>query len=76
MYCARPREENGLTTRFGSQMRAWCDDEYVSLFGNVGLTVLEHPDITVWPVSETFEGKLFALLAEKAKTTENPLNTQ
>lgn len=66
-------EENGLTTRFGSQMTAWRDDEYASLFGNVGLTVLKHTDITVWPVSETFEGKLFALLAEKTKTAESPL---
>lgn len=70
-------EENGHTTRFGSQMTAWRDDEYVSLLGNVGFTLLPPPESHDWPVSETFEGKLFALLAEKANTSEKrPLNTQ
>lgn len=70
-------EANGHTTRFGSQMTAWRDDEYVSLLGNVGLTLLPAPDRHHWPVSETFEGKLFVLLAEKAKTSEEPpLHTQ
>ncbi|MDS7721014.1 class I SAM-dependent methyltransferase [Pantoea ananatis] len=62
-------EANGRTTRFGSQMTAWHNDEYVSLFGNVGFTLLPSPESHDWPVSETFEGKLFALLAEKAKTS-------
>ena len=70
-------EANGQTTRFGSQMTAWRDDEYVSLLGNVGFTLLPPPESHDWPVSETFEGKLFALLAEKVKTSEElPLNTQ
>ncbi len=70
-------EANGHTTRFGSQMTAWRDDEYVSLLGSVGFTLLPPPASHDWPVSDTFEGKLFALLAEKAKTSEpRPLNTQ
>ncbi|CBG90120.1 class I SAM-dependent methyltransferase [Citrobacter rodentium] len=68
-------EESGRTTRFGSQMTAWRDEEYVSLLGNAGLNVLKRPDSTEWPVSETFEGKLFALLAEKSQSPEgSPLN--
>lgn len=58
-------EENGCTTRFGSQMKAWRDDAYISLLGDAGFTVLQRPDSKAWPVSETFAGKLFALLAEK-----------
>ncbi|WP_145579388.1 class I SAM-dependent methyltransferase [Yersinia massiliensis] len=70
-------EANGDTTRFGNQMTAWRDGEYASLLGNVGFTVLPSPERHLWPVSETFEGKLFVLLAEKAKTAEElPLNTQ
>ncbi|ELY2043263.1 methyltransferase domain-containing protein [Enterobacter ludwigii] len=70
-------EANGHTTRFGSQMTAWRDDEYVSLLGNVGFTLLPPPESHDWPVSETFEGKLFVLLAEKAKPSEEPpLHTQ
>ncbi|VEB50944.1 SAM-dependent methyltransferase [Salmonella enterica subsp. enterica] len=33
--------ENGCTTRFGSQMKAWRDDEYISLLGDAGFTVLQ-----------------------------------
>ncbi|EPY5226512.1 methyltransferase domain-containing protein, partial [Klebsiella quasipneumoniae] len=70
-------EANGQTTRFGSQMTAWRDDEYVSLLDNAGFNLLPPPESHDWPVSETFEGKLFALLAEKAKVSEElPLNTQ
>lgn len=70
-------EANGQTPRFGSQMTAWRDDEYVSLLDNAGFNLLPPPESHDWPVSETFEGKLFALLAEKAKTSEElPLNTQ
>jgi len=69
-------EESGRTTRFGSQMTAWRDEEYVSLLGDAGLSVLKRPDRTEWPVSETFEGKLFALLAEKSNSPErSSLNT-
>lgn len=69
-------DESGHTTRFGSQMTAWRDDEYASLLGNAGLSVLLRPDSTEWPVSETFEGKLFALLAEKSTSPEGiPLNS-
>ncbi|WP_174507764.1 methyltransferase domain-containing protein [Klebsiella oxytoca] len=70
-------EANGQTTRFGSQMTAWRDDEYVSLLDNAGFTLLPPPESHYWPVSETFERKLFVLLAEKANTSEeHPLNTQ
>lgn len=69
-------EENGRVTRFGSQMKAWRDDEYISLLEDADLIVLQRPDCADWPVSETFTGKLFALLAEKARTTEeNTLNS-
>lgn len=60
-------EANGHTTRFGSQMMALRNDEYFSLLDNVGFTLPPPPERHDWPVSETFEGKLFALLAEKAK---------
>lgn len=70
-------EANGQTTCFGSQMTAWRDDEYVSLLDNAGFNLLPPPESHDWSVSETFEGKLFALLAEKAKASEElPLNTQ
>ncbi len=36
--------ENGCTTRFGSQMKARRDDEYISLLGDAGFTVLQRPD--------------------------------
>ncbi|HFD1364592.1 TPA: methyltransferase domain-containing protein [Salmonella enterica] len=62
--------ENGGTTRFGSQMKAWRDDECISLLGDAGFTVLQRPDSHTWPVGETFAGKLFALLAEKTTPTE------
>lgn len=69
-------EVNGHTTRFGSQMTAWRDEEYVSLLENGGFTLLPPPNSHDWPVSESFEGKLFALLAEKAKNAEQrPLHT-
>ena len=58
-------------------MTAWLDDEYPRLFSNAGLTVVQRPDNTEWPVSETFEGKLFALLTEKSKSPEGShLNMQ
>lgn len=58
-------DENGNTARFGSQMTAWHDEEYLHLLSDNGFTVLQHPDGHVWPVSDTFEGKLNAWLAEK-----------
>jgi cyclopropane fatty-acyl-phospholipid synthase-like methyltransferase len=58
-------EENGNVTRFGSQMTAWQDDAYVDLLRTEGLTTTIRPDGAEWPVSETFAGKLYALLAVK-----------
>lgn len=64
-------EETGRTTRFGNQMKAWRDEEYLSLLADAGLNVLQRPAGADWPVSETFADKLFALLAEKAHATAN-----
>ncbi len=61
--------ENGCTTRFGSQMKARRDDEYISLLGDAGFTVLQRGR-SHGPVGEGFAGKLFALAAEKASTSE------
>ena len=58
-------EENGNATRFGNQMTAWHDEEYARLISDGGFTVFPGPESTAWPVSETFAGKLFALLAAK-----------
>lgn len=58
-------DESGNATRFGNQMTAWHDEEYLSLFSDCGFTALPGPDSAAWPVSQTFAGKLFALLAEK-----------
>ncbi|MGL5387257.1 MAG: class I SAM-dependent methyltransferase [Serratia sp. (in: enterobacteria)] len=58
-------DESGNATRFGNQMTAWHDEEYLSLFSDCGFTSLPRPASTAWPVSQTFDGKLFALLAEK-----------
>ncbi len=58
-------EESGKVTRFGSRMTAWHDDAYLDLLRTAGLTTITRPDEVEWPVSETFTGKLYALLAEK-----------
>lgn len=57
-------EEQGEVLRFGSQMTAWRDDEYRQLLNEAGFHRPEGVDAGSWPVSETFEGKLFALLAQ------------
>ena len=46
-------------------MTAWHDDAYLDLLRTAGLTTITRPDEVEWPVSETFTGKLYALLAEK-----------
>lgn len=58
-------DERGNATRFGNQMTAWHDDEYHRLINDCGFTLVPSPESSAWPVSETFTGKLFALLAEK-----------
>lgn len=58
-------EESGKVTRFGSQMTAWRDEDYLELLRTAGLSAITRPDEAQWPVSETFAGKLYALLAEK-----------
>lgn len=57
-------EEQGDVMRFGSQMTAWHDDEYRQLLLEAGFHRTEVVDAHNWPVSDTFEGKLFALLAQ------------
>ncbi len=57
-------EENGVVTRFGNQMTAWRDAEYQQLLTECGFHLPQRVDITAWPVSKTFEGKLFALLTQ------------
>jgi hypothetical protein len=51
--------------RQGMASPAWHDEEYLHLLSDNGFTVLQRPDGHVWPVSDTFEGKLNAWLAEK-----------
>ncbi|EAA5616307.1 class I SAM-dependent methyltransferase [Salmonella enterica] len=68
-------DERCRITRFGSQMMAWRDADFACLIGNAGLSVVQCLDSNEWPVGETFEGKLFALLAEKSKSPQvGPLN--
>ena len=57
-------EENGVVTRFGNQMTAWRDTEYQQLLTECGFHLPQRVDITAWPVSKTFEGKMFALLTQ------------
>lgn len=64
-------EENGRTTRFGSQMTAWYEADYLRLLSQEGFISLQRLDSNAWPVSETFENKLFVLLAEKSHSSEN-----
>ncbi|NDJ57577.1 class I SAM-dependent methyltransferase [Enterobacteriaceae bacterium 4M9] len=57
-------EEQGEVMRFGSQMTAWRDDEYRQLLHEAGFHHTEELKAGNWAVSATFEGKLFALLAQ------------
>ncbi|MBG0647207.1 class I SAM-dependent methyltransferase [Enterobacter hormaechei] len=61
-------EESGKVTRFGSQMTAWRDEAYLELLRTAGLSAITRPDEVQWPISETFAGKLYALLAKKNVT--------
>ncbi len=60
-------EEQGEVMRFGSQMTAWRDDEYRQLLNEAGFHRAENVKADNWPVSATFEGKLFALLAKASE---------
>ncbi len=53
----------GEVIRFDSQMHAWRDEEYFNLLISCGLQSPERIPAEEWPVSKTFEDKLFALLA-------------
>ncbi|WP_335920274.1 class I SAM-dependent methyltransferase [Shewanella algae] len=56
-------EENGKVTRFGSRMQAWQDEEYLQLLNECGFNKIQRVDTAVWPSSNTFEGKLYTLMA-------------
>ncbi|WP_447017463.1 class I SAM-dependent methyltransferase [Shewanella algae] len=56
-------EENGKVTRFGSRMQAWQDGEYLQLLNECGFNKIQRIDTAVWPSSNTFEGKLYTLMA-------------
>ncbi|MCM2529136.1 class I SAM-dependent methyltransferase [Shewanella algae] len=56
-------EENGKVTRFGSRMQAWQDEEYLQLLNECGFNKVQRVDTAVWPSSNTFEGKLYTLMA-------------
>ena len=50
---------------FSSQTRAWRDDEYLQLLAQCGFHTTARIAADDWPVSETFAGKLFALMARR-----------
>ncbi len=56
-------EENGKVTRFGSRMQAWQDEGYLQLLNECGFNKIQRVDTAVWPSSNTFEGKLYTLMA-------------
>ncbi|WP_226685298.1 class I SAM-dependent methyltransferase [Shewanella indica] len=56
-------EENGKVTRIGSRMQAWQDGEYLQLLNECGFNKIQRIDTAVWPSSNTFEGKLYTLMA-------------
>ncbi|WP_412513714.1 class I SAM-dependent methyltransferase [Shewanella indica] len=56
-------KENGKVTRFGSRMQAWQDGEYLQLLNECGFNKIQQIDTAVWPSSNTFEGKLYTLMA-------------
>ncbi|WP_345887578.1 class I SAM-dependent methyltransferase [Shewanella algae] len=56
-------EENGKVARFGNRMQAWQDEEYLQLLNECGFNKIQRIDTAVWPSSNTFEGKLYTLMA-------------
>ncbi|MBO2627026.1 class I SAM-dependent methyltransferase [Shewanella algae] len=56
-------EENGKVTRFGSRMQAWQDEGYLQLLNECGFNKIQRVGTAVWPSSNTFEGKLYTLMA-------------
>lgn len=56
-------EDNGVVTRFSSQTRAWHDEQYQQLLAECGFSDISKIAGDEWPVSDTFEDKLFALMA-------------
>lgn len=60
-------EENGAVTRFGSQMTAWQDNGYQQLLTECGFQKPQRIETSAWPTSDTFEGKLYTLVAHIAE---------
>lgn len=62
-------ENKGLfvpgATDISSQTRAWRDDEYLQLLAQCGFHTTTRIAAEEWPVSETFAGKLYALMARR-----------
>ncbi len=50
---------------FSSQTRAWRDDEYLQLLAQCGFHTTTRIAAEEWPVSETFAGKLYALMGRR-----------
>jgi SAM-dependent methyltransferase len=56
-------EDNGSVTRFSSRTTAWRDEQYQQLLAECGFRNVCKIPADEWPVSATFDGKLFALIA-------------
>ena len=50
---------------FSSQTRAWRDEEYLQLLAQCGFHTTTRVAADDWPVSDTFAGKLYALMARR-----------
>ena len=50
---------------FSSQTRAWRDEAYLQLLAQCGFQTVTRIAAEEWPVSETFAGKLYALMAHR-----------
>ncbi|MCP1630581.1 SAM-dependent methyltransferase [Citrobacter amalonaticus] len=50
---------------FSSQTRAWRDEAYLQLLAQCGFHTVTRIAAEEWPVSETFAGKLYALMAHR-----------
>lgn len=60
-------EANGHTTRFGSQMTAWRDEEYVSLLNNTGFTLLPPLQATTGQSARHLKGSCLLCWLKKQK---------
>lgn len=58
-------KSDGSVTRFASQTRAWHDEDYQECLQQSGFHCALRIADGEWPVSDTFAGKLFALIASR-----------